>query len=152
MSKPQILLVSYATLITMKGWDEFVSEYIEETADPELPSPGAQDERYLELDANGDIRVIAVVDDEELVGVAILLIAKSQHYPFPIVSTDSIYLRKPWRHGRTGIDLIGAMKALAKRIGSPGLTFMAPPDGKLDRLCKALGAKHIRNCWWLGDE
>ncbi len=148
MNDPQILLVRYGTLVSMTGWPALVREYIDETADAELPNPGPQDDRYLELEDRGELRTIAVVAGEELVGYAQLLVLPSQHHPFPVVSTDSLYLRKPWRKGRLGLDLLGAMRATAKREGAPGLTFMAPPGSRLDRICKALKMPLLRHCYW----
>lgn len=148
MTRPQILLTKYETIRTMKGFGDFVREYIEETASAETGTAELQDDRYVELSQKGELRCIAVVDDGVLAGAAVLLVTKSQHYPFPIIATESLYLRKPWRKGRLGLDLLGAMKALAVREGSPGLTFMAPPGGKLDRICRVLKMPLIRNLYW----
>lgn len=143
-----INLCSAPTVLSAKGFDDWMREYIEETANPVIGKAEAQVERYLGLDREGKLRCIAVFDDMELAGMAVLYVTESGHYPFPMIGIDAIYLRKAWRKGRLGLDLWGAVKALVKREGAPGFPVMAPPGSNLDRLCKAFKLVPTHNTYW----
>lgn len=140
--------VSFNELYDVDGWTDWVTEYINETANPAIGAAEAQVSRYAALDKDGQLRCVAVLDDGRLVGAAVLLVTQSQHYPFPLVGVDAFYLRKAWRRGRTGLDLLGCAKAVAAKEGAPGFTFMAPPGSAFDKLCDRLGMTHTHNCYW----
>ena len=140
--------MTFSELYATKGFQEWVDEYIEETAHPDIGAAQAQIDRYEELEAKGQLRCIAITDDGLLVGGAVLLVTQSQHYPFPLVAVESFYLRKDWRRGSTGLHLLGGVKAVAAHEGAPGFTFMAPPGGPLDRLCHLRGMRHTHNTYW----
>lgn len=141
-------LVPFSEAAANTSFDAYVSEYIEECGNENIGQPVVQTARYLELDAQGVLRCIGVFDGEVLAGLSILVVSHSQHYPFPLIGVDSIYLRKPWRRGRTGLDLLGAMKAVAKREGAPGLPVMAPVGSQLERLCSLLGLTKTHSAFW----
>ena len=142
-------LVSFERLSSCPGYDDLVREYIEETASAVVPYPGEQRSRYLGLDKENRLRCIAVMTDGGLLaGLAILLVTQSQHYPFPMIGIDSLYLRKPWRKGRTGLDLLGGIKAVVAKEGAPGFPIMAPPGSPLDRICRARRYSKTHNCYW----
>lgn len=132
----------------MEGWDEWEAEYIEETANPAIGSAGAQLDRLRDLDKKGQLRCLALTEETTLIGAAILLLTQSQHYLFPLIAVESIFLRKAWRKGSTGLHMLGCIKAMAKHEGAPGFTFMAPPGTALDRLCQLRGMTHTHNCYW----
>ena len=140
--------LSFGELYDLDGWTDWVTEYINETANPVIGAAEAQVSRYAALDKDGQLRCVAVLDDGRLVGAAALLVTQSQHYPFPLVGVDAFYLRKAWRRGRTGLDLLGCAKAVAAKEGAPGFTFMAPPGSAFDKLCDRLGMTHTHNCYW----
>lgn len=140
--------LSFRDLHAHPDWDAWEDEYIAETASEAVPQPGAQCSRYETLDDQGALVCLGVVDGERLAGVAMLLVHRSSHYPFPIVATDAIYLRKPWRKGALGLELLRAMKGAAIAEGAFGLTFQAPPGSQLDKLCGALGMTHTHNIYW----
>lgn len=143
-----INLCSFGTIRTAVGFDELVDEYIAETANPVIGEAGCADDRYFDLELSGKLRCIGVFEGNLVVGAAILLVEHSQHYPFPIIGLDAVFIRKQWRRGRNGLDLLGAIKALVKREGAPGFPVMAPVGGKLDRLSKALGLVQTHNTYW----
>lgn len=144
----ELRLVPFSEAASNPSFYDYVAEYVEECGDENIGQPAVQIERYKELDEQGCLRCIGVFDGEVLAGLSILLVTKSQHYSFPLVGIDSIYLRKPWRHGRTGLDLLGAMKAVAKREGAPGLPVMAPVGSKLERLCRSMGLSQTHSAFW----
>lgn len=135
-------------LTTHPEFQYWVNEYIEECRNDSVGSPLFSAERYEAAEKAGTLRVIIVTDGHHLAGAAVLGVTTAAHYEFPLVAADSLYLRKPWRKGRTGLDLLGAAKAAAVREGAPGLVFMAPPDSMLDRLCARLGMVNTHKVWW----
>lgn len=139
-------------LFAFRGWDDLVREYIEETANPAIGAAEPQFDRYRELYAAGRLKLIAASDEGEICGVAALLAVPTQHYPFPIVSTEAVFLRKPWRKGYCGLHLLRLMKVAAEDMGSPGLTFQAPPGSQMDKVCERLGMTHTHNIWWWGKD
>ena len=139
---------SFRDLSFTTGFGALVCEYAAETANPSIGEAFPQMEKYYELDREGKIRVIRVRDDGQLVGAAVLLLTVSQHYPFPMVGVDSLYLRQNWRKGSTGLKLLAMIKAEAKSLGAPGLPLMAPPDSPLDKLCRLKKLVHTHNCYW----
>lgn len=142
-------LTSFEKLVSVPGYDDLVREYIEETASAAVPYPGEQRDRYRSLDADDRLRCVAVIaKGGELAGLAILLVTQSQHYPYPVIGIDSLYLRKPWRRGRVGLDLLGSVKAVAVKEGAPGFLIMAPPGSPLDRICTARRYPKTHNCYW----
>lgn len=140
---------TFHELALTNGFGAFVCEYRDETANPAIGEAGPQMEKYYELDKEGRLHVIRVCDDDHLAGAAVLLVTPSQHYPFPLVGVDSIYLRKPWRKGGTGLRLLAMIKGQAQALGAPGFPIMAPPESPLDKLCKLKGFSHTHNCYWV---
>lgn len=141
-------VVPFEEFYTSKGFAEWQSEYIEETANTNIGVASGQIARYLELEAKGQLLCMAALDGEELVGGVILLVTQSRHYAFPMIGVDSFYLRKPWRKGDIGLRLMRFVKETAVKEGAPGFMFMAPPDGPLDRLCRLRGMAHTHNAYW----
>ena len=138
----------FATFSGTEGFSLWAAEYATETSNEAIGTPEVQFGRYKELDEKGSLRCVAVLEDGYLVGGAVLMVTSSQHYAFPIVGVDSIYLRIAYRKGRTGVDLLNAVKAVAKREGAPGMTFMAPPGSNLDKLCACLGMVNTHKAYW----
>lgn len=143
-----IELVPFDTICEHKDFFNLVDEYIDETANDAIPSPGPQVKAYKALDERGVLRCIAVFDADSLAGLALATVTPSQHYPYPILALDSLFLRKPWRKGRLGLDLLGSVRALAKREGAPGFVIMAPPGSKLERLCERFGYVNTHKAYW----
>ena len=81
--------LSFGELYDLDGWADWVTEYINETANPAIGAAEAQVSRYAALDKDGQLRCVAVLDDGRLVGAAALLVTQSQHYPFPLVGVDA---------------------------------------------------------------
>lgn len=143
-----LLLVKYTQLVTAPGWDELVEEYVREASDPAMGAPRVNDEAYIEASERGEVECIGVFAGERIVGVAIVRFADHPHYEHPIAAADALYLMKAYRRGAVGLNLLGAMRALAARRGATGLVFTAPPDTAFDRLCGRLGMKHTHNAYW----
>lgn len=130
------------------GWTPWLNEYIEECGNENIAQAQAQVERYKKLAQAGTLKCIGVFDGELMVGLAMMTVNPTQHYDFPLIGVDAIYLRKPWRQGVTGLRLLRAMKALTIREGAPGFSVMAPPDSKLDHLCERLGFYQTHKAYW----
>lgn len=144
----EIKHLSFEELFHACGFEELVNEYCTETANKAIGTPQMQVERYSLLDQAGTLHCIAAFDKNQVVGLAGLIVTDSQHYAFPIVGVDSFYLRKEWRKGATGLKLLREVKRTAFGLGSPGCTFMAPPDSELDKLCFLLGMTNTHKAYW----
>ena len=144
----KVKALTFQELETSKGFAGLIEEYIAETANMAGTRPQIISESYRALSDAGKIRSIGAFDGETVVGVAIVLINESRHYPHPICSVDALYLSKPWRKGVNGIRLLNKAKEEAKVAGSPGLAFMAPPGSRYDKFCEATGMTHTHNAYW----
>lgn len=140
--------ISYMVESESPGVQETVAEYLAETKNLGIGLPEIQFDRYKELNATGSIKCVGAFEAGELVGLAHVSFARSQHYPFPIASIESFYLRKAFRKGMNGLKLLRAVKKMVKAAGAPGLVFMAPPGSDYDKLCERLGMLHTHNAWW----
>ena len=146
--KPTIEVCSFERLRRHKDWDALVREYIAETALDSMGAPSVQDEQYREADRAGELRCLVVLDGDRLAGLLVLTVSKHRHYTRPLMAVDSIYLRRPWRKGRIGLDLIGAARALAAREGAQGLVLTAIPGSPLDRLAPKIGMVLTHHAYW----
>lgn len=130
------------------GFKELVAEYIAETSNPAVPNAQPMIERYRLMNELGTLRAIGAFDGDIVVGLCGVLVAQSQHHPFPICSMESFFLRKAWRKGSNGLRLLNKAKEITKDVGAPGLAIMTPPQGNYNELCKTLGMVHTHNAWW----
>lgn len=58
--------LSFGELYDLDGWTDWVTEYINETANPAIGAAEAQVPRYAALDKDGQLRCVAVLDDGAL--------------------------------------------------------------------------------------
>ena len=144
----EIRELPYHELERCPGFLAVVNEYEDETQNPVIGNPSVQFERYRDLDTLGTLKCVGAFSNDLLVGLASILVARSQHYAFPIASIESFYLRKEYRKGTNGLRLINAAKSLAKSEGAPGLVFMAPPGTSYEKVCKKLGMVHTHTAYW----
>lgn len=144
--------VVWSDLKGTADFDEWVKEYAEETTDSHIPVSGLQAEFYDEKDAEGVLFPVCAYDGGKVVGVAGLVVSRSGHYPFPIVSLDTFYLRKAWRQGSAGLRFIRALKKRAAELGAPGFVVTAHPGSAWDKLCERQGMTHLNNLWWCSGE
>lgn len=139
-------------VLAKPGWDEWLDEYISETADDIVKArAGFQLSYYHQLNAAGRLICVIATDDDKLVGVAGLTVSMSGHYDFPLCALDTFYLRKDWRKGAEGLYFFRVIKAAVKEKGAPGFVVTAKPGTALDRLCEKRGAKHLNNLWWYSE-
>lgn len=141
-------LVPFSEVAQNPSFNDYVTEYAEECGNDLIAKPSIDIDRYLDMDRSGQLRCIGVFDGSVLAGLSVLVVTQSQHYDFPLVGVDSFYLRKAWRKGRHGLDLLGAMKAVAVKEGAPGLPIMAPVESKLERLCRLLDLPQTHCAFW----
>lgn len=143
-----VVRTTFAEFRQMKGFDDVVREYSEELAVREFGKVAPAFESYGALEDAGKLLVLAAVERGFLVGGAFLLITEAYHYANPIVTVDSLYLRKKWRRGRTGLKLLNAVKKTAYEIGADGVGFSVPPGTRFEKLCRLLGFKHLSSIYW----
>lgn len=144
----EIRELTYQELEQSPGFEETVTEYAAETANEAIGTPKIQRSRYRELSSLGKIQCLGAFEGDKVVGLAVVFFSQSQHYPFPIASIESFYLRKDYRKGGNGLGLLHAVKHMVKAEGAPGLVFMAPPGSTYAALCAKLGMTHTHNAYW----
>lgn len=119
-----------------------VAEYVEESHNPELPSPDVQWEHYKALEASDLLVPIAAFADDELVGFVTMLASKMPHHGKTLAITESFFVAKAHRKGGAGLKLLRAAEHHAKGIGSPCLLVSAPHGGALEAAMPKLGYRH----------
>lgn len=139
---------SVAEVTAMPGLQSLIEEYAEETGNPAIGKPEVQMSRYFDLYEKGLLRVITATEDGGLVGLVALVVSPSQHYGFPVVSVESIFLKKAYRKGSLGLKLLDTARSAAKDAGAPGMAIMAPPESPLDKLCRRLGFVNTHKTYW----
>ena len=139
---------SVAEATAMPGLQSLIEEYANETGNPAIGKPDVQMSRYFDLYEKGLLRVITAAEDGKLVGLVALVVSPSQHYGFPIVSVESIFLSKAYRKGALGLKLLATAKSVAKKEGAPGMAIMAPPGSSLDKLCQRFGYVNTHKAYW----
>lgn len=145
----EIREILYAELETSDGFQDLINEYTTEAATQVTPNAKPDSERYRLMTELGAIRMIGAFDGDKVVGLAGVVVAKTQmHSTAPICSIESFYLRKNWRKGPAGLQLLNGAKAIAKDAGAPGLLITTPKDSIFNALLGALGMSHIQNVWW----
>ncbi len=143
-----VVRTTFAELRQMKGFDDLVREYGDELASGEFGETAPDLDSYQALEDAGDLLVLAVVERGHLVGGAFLMVTESNHYANPIVTVESLYLRRKWRKGRAGLKLLNAIKKTSYEIGADGAGFSVIPGTRFERLCLLLGFKLLRNVYW----
>lgn len=119
-----------------------VAEYVEESHNPELPSPDVQWEHYKALESSDLLVPIGAWMGDELVGFVTMLASKMPHHGKTLAITESFFVAKAHRKGGAGLKLLRAAEHHAKGIGSPCLLVSAPHGGALEAVMPKLGYRH----------
>jgi len=97
-------------------------------------------DKYLELEANGSLFILAAYSDGNLVGYSVNFTTSHMHYSDLIVaSNDLLFVSKPHRKGKVGLKLIKATEAKARDVGAKLMLWHAKPDTALVELLPRLG-------------
>lgn len=135
-------------VLSLPGYEVWEKEYAEECGDPALGQPHVQFDLLRDLDAEGSLKCVVVLDDGRLVGCAALRFSRSSHYSAPLASSEAMYLRKPWRRGANGLRLLRMLGKVAAEGGASGVVFSPPAGSSFSKLLARLGMKHTHDVFW----
>lgn len=97
-------------------------------------------DKYLELEANSSLFILAAYSDDDLVGYSVNFTTNHMHYTDLIVaSNDLLFVSKQHRKGKVGLRLIKATEAKARDVGARLMLWHAKPDTALAELLPRLG-------------
>lgn len=140
-----------AAVFNSPDFDALCAEYAEEALrNPALANTVPDREMYDRLDAAGMLAVlVAVSDDNAMVGFASVLMAPCMHHAGKLVATvETLFLAKAHRKGGAGLALLREAEALAKHVGAAGLYASAPVGGSLERILPRIGYTHVNTIFW----
>lgn len=115
-------------------------EMMEKDVTAFLPNPDWK--RYLTMDASGMLHIIAVRDDKKLVGYFIGLLYPHIHHQEMMGFTDMIFLRKEYRKGWTGYQLLKLASEMFRGLGAKKMYIGVKVDPKIRKVLKRLGFTH----------
>lgn len=107
--------------------------------------------RYLQLDAAGIHYAVVAFDGNELIGYNSMLIAESPHNREMTATTDTIFIKKEYRKGGLGTQMIKIAEEEAKKRGATNIMVTFKNSDSHPEIVKELGffsyetiyAKHI---------
>jgi GNAT superfamily N-acetyltransferase len=107
--------------------------------------------KYLELDALGVHYAVLAFDCNELIGYNSMLITESPHNRKIIATTDTIFIKKEYRKGGLGTQMIKIAEEEAKKRGASDIMVTFKNSDNHPEIVKELGffsyetiyAKHI---------
>lgn len=96
-------------------------------------------ELYAALESAGLLFGLGVFDGDLMVGYSVCTIGPHMHYrSLTYCTNDVLFLRKKYRAGRLGLQLIRRTEALAKERGAQLMLWHAKPDTALDAMLPRL--------------
>lgn len=102
---------------------------------PDLP-------RFRQLEDAGLLLSLGVFDGDQVVGYSVNIITTHLHYANLVhAHNDMIFLAKPYRNGKVGLQLIKATQAACKERGAVMMTWHAKENTALAALLPRLGCK-----------
>jgi GNAT superfamily N-acetyltransferase len=97
-------------------------------------------EAYAKLDAEGALFTVGAIDQGELIGYSANFVSPAMHYRhLSMCQNDVLFVAKPYRSGRLGLQLIAATEAEAKRRGAGMMLWHAKEGTALDKLLRRKG-------------
>lgn len=118
----------------------FAEHHAEISTHPHLMRVEPDWDRYLALEARGLLLPLAVfAEDEQMVGYSINIMVRHLHYDLVMAINDMLFVSKPHRRGRLGLQLIRATEATARAMGAKLMLWPAKERTNLAELCPRLG-------------
>jgi GNAT superfamily N-acetyltransferase len=100
-------------------------------------------EKYLALEASGEIFVLALYKDDEVIGYSVNFLYFHLHYAsLKMCSNDLLFVKKEHRNGRAGYMLIKETEEFAKELDAQLMFWHAKPNTALETLMPRLGYKY----------
>lgn len=110
--------------------------------------------RYDALANSGNLHIVTVRDDGELVGYFITMVVKGLHYKNTTYGVNDILLIKPeYRKSGVGRDLFKTAEALLKEEGVDVISIHMKTYIPFDSLCESLGYDYAERLYtkYIGD-
>lgn len=117
-------------------------EYARESAAPELGEHDPQVDMYEAMWAAGALYALGAFDDEQLVGVIVLLVSSVPHFGKRIATTESFFVRRAARSRGLGLRLLRAAEVLAADQGAQAFYVSSPAGGALEQVLPRAGYRH----------
>ena len=97
-------------------------------------------EKYLALEAQNEIFVLALHSDDEVIGYSVNFLFNHVHYAkLKVCSNDLLFVKKEHRNGRAGYMLIKETEKFAKQRDAQLMFWHAKPNTALEKLMPRLG-------------
>ena len=97
-------------------------------------------EKYLALEAQNEIFVLALHSDDEVIGYSVNFLFNHVHYAkLKVCSNDLLFVKKEHRNGRAGYMLIKETEKFAKQHNAQLMFWHAKPNTALEKLMPRLG-------------
>lgn len=118
----------------------FTKHWIEIETDHELIPLAPNWDKYIGMEKAGVLHVMAVRDEEKLVGYAFLAVLPHLHYCTTVMGwSDILYLLPSYRRGFNGIKLLTETEKMAGELGAKRLYIIAKVNRTFGRVLKRLG-------------
>lgn len=128
--------------------DEYRAESLR---NPYVTSAPPDRDAYQYMQDAGVLHMLGAYENDTLVGMVVILIASPPHYAGKLLATvETLFLSKPHRHGRAGVELIRAAESAAVKHGAQGLYISAPSGGRLEDLLPAVGYHETNTVFFRG--
>jgi len=143
--------VSFKDLHEAPNFNDLLEEYIDESANPLLPSPKYQVDTYYALESAGVLHCLAsYTQDSVLSGFLTLIVTPMPHYGAIIAASESYFVGGAYRQSGAGLKLLDAAEDLAKELGAAGVLVSAPVGGKLEEVLPRAGYAHTNQLFFRG--
>lgn len=130
--------------------DALLDEYARESAIEGLPHPAPHRELYAVLEERGALHMLAVYQDDLLVGFLVLLVSLNPHYGQVLAVTESFFVASTYRKAGGGLQLLAMAEALAKEHGAIGMFVSAPLDSRLAKVMPGVGYRETTRAFFRG--
>lgn len=134
MSTTRVLGINSASLFELNQWSELLREYSEECSIPIIGEIEPQRDVYQAMEDIGVLKCFAAFVGYELIGFATVLLPILPHYGRKVATVESIFLRKRYRGGMVGAELMLSIEAMAKENGCSAILYSAPVGGNLEAI------------------
>lgn len=140
---------SFGGLADDPEFDGLVAEYAQESKIKGMPPINWARETYEGMESMGMVHCLALRDTEEkLIGFAILLCTVYPHYSKLAVTAESLFVTRKYRQGGSGMKLIKAIEAHARKIGAVGVLLSAPHGGSLEAVAPRIGYEQTNSVFF----
>jgi GNAT superfamily N-acetyltransferase len=119
--------------------DLFMQEYEEMVEDKVFYKLNPAWNKYVELEINHSLHVMAARADGKLIGFFFNFICHHLHYAdLRCATVDTFYLLPEFRQGRIGLNLFVENEKMLKELGVQEITVAIPAQEMLDKVMKRL--------------